>query len=201
MAITSPNLLVGLRLRRALRGLRERAYDAAPRELDLEGIVRVAASFPQQHIGGAGKRGAIGRLTAQRRLRRLIAPGLMRNATQRQARFFDGPALELERGGDRHERKRIGEPVADFEIRVIGGKALRRKLDRGDDLVVRGAGGGGGAPAGRRGADGNRQTRSRARPKARPRAPWPRVRRAPRPCRRDAWRCTPRSRRGLRACG
>src|SRR5262249_5333300 len=59
MAITSPNLLVGLRLRRALRGLRERAYDAAPRELDLEGIVRVAASFPQQHIGGAGKRGAI----------------------------------------------------------------------------------------------------------------------------------------------
>src|SRR5262250_1441135 len=137
MAITSPNLLVGLRLRRALRGLRERAYDAAPRELDLEGIVRVAASFPQQHIGGAGKRGAIGRLTAQRRLRRLIAPGLMRNATQRQARFFDGPALELERGGDRHERKRIGEPVADFEIRVIGGKALRRKLDRGDDLVVR----------------------------------------------------------------
>ena len=36
----SPDLLVGLRLRRAARGLRQRAHDGAARQLDLEGVVR-----------------------------------------------------------------------------------------------------------------------------------------------------------------
>src|SRR5260370_1348863 len=80
MSIGSPDLLVRLRWRRALRGLRERAHDAAARELDLEGIVRVASRLTQQHVRHAGKGRAIGRLSAQRRFRRRMAPRLARLA-------------------------------------------------------------------------------------------------------------------------
>ena len=33
-------------------------------------------------------------------------------------------AVELERGRDRDERERIGQPVADLQIAVVRGKAL-----------------------------------------------------------------------------
>src|SRR5262249_18473879 len=72
----SPDLLVRLRLRSALRGLRQRANDAAACKLDLEGIVRVAARLAQQHVGCAREARSIGRLSPQRRLRRRIAPRL-----------------------------------------------------------------------------------------------------------------------------
>ena len=57
--------------------------------------MRVARGIAQQHVRRAGKRGAIGRLSAQRRLRRRIPPRLVRDAAQSQPRFFDPPALEL----------------------------------------------------------------------------------------------------------
>src|SRR4051794_20995068 len=53
--VTSPtmarsrDLLVGLRLRGAVRRLRQRADNAAPRQVDLEGVVRVTFGVAQQH--------------------------------------------------------------------------------------------------------------------------------------------------------
>ena len=194
------DLLVGLRLRRAARRLRQRANDGAAREIDLEGVVLEALGVAQQDVRGAARNVAsFGRLPAQRRFGRRVAPRLVRDAAERQARLLDRVAFELERGRDGHQRERIGEAVADLEIGVVRREAPRRQLDRGDDLVglqirvaLRAC-----LPA----ADGNPQTRSRARPPARSHGPWPPARPAPRTCRRDASRCRPRSRRGSRACG
>ena len=81
------------------------------------------------------KVGPIGGLTAQRRFCRRIAPRLMRDAAERQARLLDRAAFELQRGRDRYERERIGEPITDFQVAVVCREAVRRKLDRRDDLV------------------------------------------------------------------
>jgi hypothetical protein len=59
----------------------------------------------------------------------------MGDAAERQPRLRDRIAVKLQSRGNRHQRKRIGQPVADFQIRIVLGEALRRKLDRRDDLV------------------------------------------------------------------
>ncbi len=105
------------------------------RQLDLEGVVREALGVAQHQVRRTGEcRKACG-LAAQRRLGARVAPRLVRDAAERQPRLFDRVAVELQRRRDRYQRERIGQAIADFQIGVILGKALRRKLHRGDDLV------------------------------------------------------------------
>ena len=87
------------------------------------------------NVGRLGKRRLVGRLAAQRGFGLCLAPGLVRDAAERKARFLDGAAIELEADGDGHQRKRIGQPVADLEVGVVRGKAARRQLDRRDQFV------------------------------------------------------------------
>src|SRR6185437_3631108 len=72
--------LVRLRLRRAARRLRQRAHDAAPRQLDLEVVATEAPGRAEQRVGGAAeslrRRGRADEL----RLGRGIAPRLVRDA-------------------------------------------------------------------------------------------------------------------------
>src|SRR5436190_23966132 len=93
----SCDLLVGLRLRRAVRGLREGTNDAAAGELDLEGVVRMALGVTQHEVGRARERGLVGGLPAQRCLGRGVAPGLVGDAAEGAPPLPDGAALELER--------------------------------------------------------------------------------------------------------
>src|SRR5580704_8003448 len=85
----SHDLLVGLRLRRALRGLGQRANDAAAGEIDLEGVVRITPGVAQQEVRRLRERGAISDLPAQRGLRRGVAPWLVGDAAERQSRILD----------------------------------------------------------------------------------------------------------------
>src|SRR5262245_8689940 len=129
--------LVGLRLRGAIRGLRQSPHDAAAGELDLESVVGVALGVAQEQIGGARERRRPGRLPAQRRLGRRIAPGLVGDAAERQTGLLDGVAIELERSRNRDQRERIGQAIADLQVAVVAREALGWNLDRDDDLVVR----------------------------------------------------------------
>jgi hypothetical protein len=64
-----------------------------------------------------------------------IAPRLVGDAAEREARLLDSTALDFEPDRDRNERERIGQAVADLEIAIVRGKALGRQFDRGDELV------------------------------------------------------------------
>src|SRR5262245_24429953 len=101
----SQDLLVGLRLRRAARGLRQGANDGAAGEIDLEGIVRISLGVAQQDVGRLRESGRTGGLPAQRRLSRRVAPRLVRDAAQRQTGFFDRASVEVQRGRDGYERE------------------------------------------------------------------------------------------------
>ena len=111
------------------------ADDGAARQLDLEGVVLVAFGVAQQEVGGVRESACARALAAQRRFGRRIAPRLVRDAAERQARLLDRAAFKFQRGRDRYQRERIGQPVADLQVSVVRRKALRRQLDRGDDLV------------------------------------------------------------------
>ena len=74
-------------------------------------------------------------LARKRRLGARVAPRLMCDTAQRQAGSLDAAVRELERSGNRDERKRVGQAIADFQIGVVAGKAGRRQLDRNDDLA------------------------------------------------------------------
>src|SRR4029077_19194098 len=109
--LCSDDFLGGLRLRRAARGLGERARDTAAREIDFEAVVRVAPGVAQQHVRRASERRGIGRLRAQRGLGLWIAPRLVRDAPEREAPLLNGVAIELETNRDRNQGKRIREAV------------------------------------------------------------------------------------------
>ena len=84
----------------------------------------------------------------------------MRDAAKRETRFLDAAPFELQRGGNRHQRERIRQAVADLQITVVRREALRGKLDGCDDFVRAEIGV---APAVcRRAAGGSRRTLSRA---------------------------------------
>src|SRR5688572_2032537 len=131
----SRDLLVGLRLRRTARRLRQRADDRPAREIDFERVVPEALGFAQDQIGGLYKRRLAGGTAAKRRLGPRVAPGLVCDTAERETRLFDDAALELEADRDGYQRERIREPVADLEIGVVPSKPLRRQLDRGHELV------------------------------------------------------------------
>src|ERR1044072_36409 len=82
--IASPHLLVGLRLRRAVRRLGQRANDGLARERDLERVVRVTLRIAQQQMGGLRKARLACLLAAQHGLDRCVAPRPMRDAAERE---------------------------------------------------------------------------------------------------------------------
>ena len=58
---------------------------------------------------------AVGRrLRQQSRFGFGFAPGLVRDAAECETRLLDAVAVELHRGRDRHQRKRVGQPVRIF---------------------------------------------------------------------------------------
>src|SRR5215470_11343222 len=115
----SRDFLVGLRLRGAARGLRQRADDGSARQLDLERVVPETFGLAQQDIGRLPESPRVGRPSAQRSFGLQIAPRLVGDTAQRKAGVLDGAAFELESGGDRNERERVGEAIANFEISVV----------------------------------------------------------------------------------
>src|SRR5215831_11567801 len=131
----SQDLLVGLRLRGGTRRLRERAHNGPAREVDLEGVVPKALGVAQNEICGLGERRLVGRLSPQLSFGLGIAPRLVCDAAKRKARILDGVAVKLEANRDRYQRKCIGEPIANLEIRVVRLEAPRRQLDRRNELV------------------------------------------------------------------
>src|SRR5690349_8714476 len=107
-----------LGLRRAARGLRERAHEGAAREIDLEGVVLVASGLAQQHIRRAGERHGVGRLSLQDRFGTRIAPWLVRDATKCEPGFLDRVAIELEPDRDRDQGERIRQPVTNLQVAI-----------------------------------------------------------------------------------
>src|SRR5262245_4703997 len=102
--VCSRDLLVGLRLRGARRRLRERANDGPAGELDLERVVPEALGLVQDEISGFPESRLAGGAAAQRRLSLGIPPGFVRDAAEREPRFPDGSAIELEADCDGDER-------------------------------------------------------------------------------------------------
>src|SRR5689334_16765430 len=133
--VSSHDLLVRLRLRGGARRLRESAHNGPAREVDLEGIVPKAFGVAQNEICSPGERRLAGRLSSQLSFGLCVAPRLMCDTPKRKARLLDGVALKLEANRDRYQRKCIGQPIANLEIRVIRLEPARRQLDRRNELV------------------------------------------------------------------
>src|SRR5947209_13852713 len=90
----SKDFLVCLRLRRALRRLRQRTHNRAARKFDLEIVMAVAFGATQRCVGSLLEARLRCRLSAQRRFGGPVAPRLMRDAAERQPRLFDRVALD-----------------------------------------------------------------------------------------------------------
>src|SRR5215831_15653259 len=86
--VHSRDLLVGLRLRRAARRLRQCADDGSARKLDLERVVPETSGVAQHTIGRLPESRRIGRLPAQRSFGLRVAPRPMGYAAEREAGFL-----------------------------------------------------------------------------------------------------------------
>src|SRR4051812_16720995 len=96
--LSSRDLLVGLRLGRAGGGLGQGADDGAAGEIDLEAVMAEALGPGEDDIGRGREARRGGRLAAERGLGLGLAPGLMGDAAEGEARLRDPVALELEAG-------------------------------------------------------------------------------------------------------
>src|SRR5436305_14242963 len=99
--------LVRLRLRRAPGRLRERSYDGAPRQLDLEIVVAEATRAAQHNFGRRREALARGRRSGEASFGVRIAPWLMCDPAEREPRFSDRVALELKANRNRDQRECI----------------------------------------------------------------------------------------------
>ncbi|MNQ93682.1 hypothetical protein D3C85_1091620 [compost metagenome] len=90
----------------------------------------------QQGIGGDGEGFTAGRLARQPAFDGLVAPGLVRHATQDQPRFmYDGPG-HLERRGHRDQCKGIGRAIADLQVMTVLGETGSGQFNGRDQLIV-----------------------------------------------------------------
>jgi hypothetical protein len=128
----SPDSVIGLRLRRAGRRLRQRTGDRAASEIDLEDALLQALGVAKREIRGAAERRPVGGLPAQRCLCCRVTPRLVRHTAERETGLLDRVALELQCGRDRDERERIREAIADFQ----GRNAPGTKLDAAGSLII-----------------------------------------------------------------
>ena len=154
---------------------------------------------PKSHRPSCAERFSARMLALENRLGIGHAPRLMRDPAKRYARFFDGAALKFETDRDGDQREGIGKTIPDLQIGVVASEALRRQLDRDDDLI--GGEVGVDAQACLREGGETRRKELRGCPSGRSHEPWHRARQVPRTCRKDARRCRPRSSLGPHSCG
>src|SRR5947209_7146242 len=87
--------LVSLRLRLPPRRLVQRTHDAAPCQLDLEVVVAEAARLAQHDLRGPQEALPRCRSSPQLCFGFAVAPGLVRDAAQREARLLDGSPFDF----------------------------------------------------------------------------------------------------------
>ena len=141
--------------------------------------------------------GPVGGLPAQRGFGLRIAPGLVRDAAEREARLLD----RVRRRAPAPPRPRPARTRRTAGRGSSGSCSSRRSPAAGSSIAVMISSGceiGVALRRRRRAADGNPRTRWCARPPGRSRGPWRRAPRARRTCRTDAWRCRLRWCRGSR---
>src|SRR5436309_16112197 len=112
----SKDFLVCLRLRRALRRLRQRTHNRAARQFDLEIVMSVTFGATQRCVGSLLEARLRCRLSAQCRFGGPVAPRLMRDSAKRQTRLLDAAAVEFEHRRNRHQREGAGEAGTYREI-------------------------------------------------------------------------------------
>ena len=78
----------------------------------------------KDEIGRLRKGGFIGGPAAQRSLGLHIPPRLMRDAAERETRFLDRVAIDLEPGRDGDQRECVGKPVANLEVGMVCRKSF-----------------------------------------------------------------------------
>src|SRR5262249_16887705 len=125
-----------LRLRGAARRLAQCAHDRAPRQLDLEIVVPESARIAENDLRRSQKALPCGLSSRGPSFGCRVSPWLVCNSSQRETCLLDRAAVELEAGRNRDERERIGQSIAQLQIRIVFGKAFGRQLDGGDDLVA-----------------------------------------------------------------
>src|SRR5712671_5054292 len=99
--------LVRLRLRGSARRLRQRAQNAAPRQLDLEVVVSEALGSSQNGFGRPHEGLARCRRPAELRFGFVVAPRLVRDSAERQARFLDRAVRDIKTDRDRYQGERV----------------------------------------------------------------------------------------------
>src|SRR3954451_7820914 len=92
----SRDFLGGLRLRGAVRRLRERADHGPARQIDLEIVVTKTFGIAQHDGGGLRKRCLVGGLAAKCRFGLSFAPGLVSDTAEGEPHLLDGAALEFQ---------------------------------------------------------------------------------------------------------
>ena len=122
-------------LRRAARGLRQRAHDRPARQINFKVVATIASGVAQQRVRRARKRRGVGRPAAQRRFSLRISPRLVRDAAERHASLLYEVPIEFEPDSNGHQRERIRQSVSDLQIGVVRREALRRQLYGRDDLA------------------------------------------------------------------
>lgn len=115
--------------------MRQGANNGAPGQVDLKSVVLVSLCVTQQQFRCAHEDVLISGLSIQGRFGRHISPRLVRDAAKCEPRLANGVAIHLQPDCDRHQREGIGQSIADFQIGVVLGEALGRKLKRSDDLA------------------------------------------------------------------
>ena len=96
-----------MRLRGSARRLRQRANNAASRQLDLEVVVSKTARISQHGLGRPHEGLARRRRPGELCFGVLVAPRLVRDAAEREARLLDRAAFDIEADRDRYEGERI----------------------------------------------------------------------------------------------
>src|SRR2546426_4885110 len=103
----STDPLVRLRLRGPACRLLQRTQDAAPRQLDLEVVVAEAARIAQHRLGRVQEALRRRRRSVELRFGFRVAPWLVRDSAEREARLLDRAALDIEAYRNRYESERI----------------------------------------------------------------------------------------------
>ena len=97
--------------------------------------MRKSFGLAEQYLGCFRESVRIGGLVAQCRFRFEVAPGFVRDSSEGKARLLDAATLEFQRRSDGHQRKGVGQAIADFQIAVVGRETPCRELDCSDDFV------------------------------------------------------------------
>jgi hypothetical protein len=127
--------LVAERLGCAGGGLFEAAHDGAPGEIDLEAVGRLGLRLPDDAVGRRLETLAGGGLALEQGLGLAVAPGLVGDAAEREARGLHRVAVEFQGRRHRDQREGVGQAVAQLQVGVVLREAALRQVHRDDDLA------------------------------------------------------------------